>query len=106
MPNIFERLTDAFKTKDEAEINRAVQAAATAGSILQAVGGAENVVSARNCATRLRLVVKDTSKIDSTACMKAGAIGVVIPEDEENGVHVVMGTGKAQYVGDAFQRLL
>ena len=35
----------------------------TAKEILEAVGGKENVVSCAHCATRLRLVLKDDSKI-------------------------------------------
>ena len=33
-------------------------------SILQGIGGKENVVSAAHCATRLRLVLKDDKKAD------------------------------------------
>ncbi|MDB8563282.1 PTS transporter subunit EIIB [Turicibacter sanguinis] len=32
--------------------------------MLSAIGGAENVNSAAHCATRLRLVLKDESKVD------------------------------------------
>ena len=36
----------------------------TAKEILDAIGGKENVVSGAHCATRLRLVLKDDSKIN------------------------------------------
>ena len=36
----------------------------TAQEILNCVGGETNIVSAAHCATRLRLVLKDDSKID------------------------------------------
>ena len=38
--------------------------AEVAKAILSAIGGAENVNSAAHCATRLRLVLKDESKVD------------------------------------------
>lgn len=106
MASIFERISDAFKSNDDATVKEAVLASATAVNILDAVGGAGNVEAATNCATRLRLKLKDASKVDYSACMKAGAIGVVTPEDEENSVHVVLGTGKVQNVVDAFRKLL
>lgn len=106
MASIFERIADAFKTGDDEVITRVVKTSHIAGSLLDAVGGPENVVSSTNCATRLRLVLKDVSKVDYDAVMKAGAIGVSKPEDEEGGFHIVLGTDKAQYVGDAFKKLI
>lgn len=106
MASIFERITEAFKSDDSEVVKEAVKAAATAGNILQAVGGKENVESVANCATRLRLTLKDTSKVDYAGCMAAGAIGVVKPEDEASGIHVVLGSDKVQNVTDAFKELL
>ena len=106
MASIFDRIADAFKSDDESVVKEAVQAAATAGNILQAVGGKDNVESSTNCATRLRLTLKDVSKVDYAGCMSAGAIGVVKPEDEANGVHVVLGSEKVQNIADAFKKLL
>lgn len=37
-----------------------------ANSVLQHIGGKENIVSATHCATRLRLVLKDDSKVMQT----------------------------------------
>ena len=42
----------------------------TAQEILSCVGGESNIVSAAHCATRLRLVLKDDSKIDFDALEK------------------------------------
>lgn len=39
----------------------------TAGRILPLIGGADNVVSAAHCATRLRLVLKDNAAVDKAA---------------------------------------
>ena len=106
MASIFDRIADAFKSDDDSVVKEAVQAAATAGNILQAVGGKDNVESVSNCATRLRLTLKDAAKVDYAGCMSAGAIGVVKPEDEINGVHVVLGSEKVQNIADAFKKLL
>ncbi len=38
-----------------------------AASILEAIGGKENVAAAAHCATRLRLVLSDESKVDEKA---------------------------------------
>ena len=106
MASIFEHFTDIFKSVDKQTLKDAVLVSGTAVNILDAVGGADNIVAFKNCATRLRLTLKDTSVVNVAECMKAGAIGVVFPEDEENAVHVVLGTAKAQSVGDAFEQLL
>jgi PTS system sucrose-specific IIC component len=45
----------------------ALDAAKAAKEILAAVGGPSNVVSAAHCATRLRLVIADYSKVDKDA---------------------------------------
>ncbi|WP_321972020.1 PTS glucose/sucrose transporter subunit IIB [Paratractidigestivibacter sp.] len=106
MASIFERISDAFKSNDDDTVKEAVLASASAVNILNAVGGADNVKAATNCATRLRLKLKDPAKVDYAACMNAGALGVVKPEDEKNGLHVILGTSKVQNVTDAFKKLL
>ena len=67
--------------------------------ILELVGGKDNVVSAYNCMTRLRIVLKDRSKVKLQE-LKAteGVLGVV--EDET--LQVVLGPGKAKKVCDLF----
>lgn len=40
--------------------------------------GADNFISIDNCATRLRLIVKDTSKVNQEKIKAAGAFGIVI----------------------------
>ncbi|MBR8819331.1 PTS system maltose-specific EIICB component [Fusobacterium sp. DD2] len=49
-----------------------------AGAFLEALGGAENIEQVNNCATRLRVSVKDETKVAPDAAFKAaGAHGVV-----------------------------
>lgn len=52
--------------------------AALAGSVVNALGGVDNIAAVTHCMTRLRFVVKDDAKIDS-ATLKgiSGVMGVV-----------------------------
>ncbi len=67
--------------------------------ILDVVGSKENVEAATNCATRLRIDVKDDSKInvDSLKAIE-GVLGVV--HDKANYVEVVVGPGKVRKCAD------
>ena len=38
-----------------------------ADRVLKAVGGEDNIVAAAHCATRLRMVLKDSKKVDQKA---------------------------------------
>ena len=42
----------------------ALDYAEAAREVLEAIGGSSNIVSAAHCATRLRLVIADDSKVD------------------------------------------
>lgn len=59
------------------------------GVILNALGGKENIESLDNCITRLRLVVKDMSKIDQQTLKSAGALSVVVLD--AHSVQVIIG---------------
>lgn len=67
--------------------------------ILEKVGGRDNVTAATNCMTRLRIDVKDDSKIDEES-LKAleGVMGIV--HDKVNYVEVVVGPGKSRKLAD------
>ena len=47
--------------------------------ILEGVGGKENVTSIDNCITRLRLEIKDYTKVDEKKIKSAGVAGVIRP---------------------------
>lgn len=67
--------------------------------ILDAVGTKENVEAAINCATRLRIDVKDDSKISVDSLKNIeGVLGVV--HDKANYVEVVVGPGKVRKCAD------
>ncbi|PGS54596.1 N-acetylglucosamine-specific PTS transporter subunit IIBC [Bacillus sp. AFS041924] len=57
---------------------------------LQGLGGKENLTNIDNCTTRLRLQVKDASKVNEALLKKAGARGVIKLDDKN--VQVVVGT--------------
>ena len=73
-----------------------------AKDIVKNVGGKENVASIDNCITRLRLVIKDYTKVDEKKIKSAGVAGVVRPSQKD--VQVIIGT-KVQFVADEFKKL-
>ena len=76
--------------------------AAVAKTILEGLGGKENVTSVDNCITRLRLEVKDQTKVDEKKIKSAGVAGVMRPG--KTSVQVIVGT-KVQFVADEFKKL-
>ena len=71
--------------------------------ILEGVGGKENVETAGNCITRLRLTVKDNTLVDEKKIKSAGVSGVMRPG--KNDVQVIIGM-QVQFVADEFKKLL
>ncbi|MFQ9511898.1 MAG: PTS transporter subunit EIIC, partial [Lachnospiraceae bacterium] len=70
--------------------------------ILEGIGGAENVMSIDNCITRLRLEIKDYTKINEKKIKSAGVAGVIRPG--KNSVQIIIGT-KVQFVADEFKKM-
>ena len=67
--------------------------------ILELVGERENVIAATNCMTRLRIRVKDISKVKMEELENTeGVLGVV----ESDTLQVVVGPGKAKKLADIF----
>lgn len=73
-----------------------------ASIVLEGVGGKENVTGIDNCITRLRLEIKDYTKVDEKKIKSAGVAGVIRPS--KTSVQVVIGT-KVQFVADEFKNL-
>ena len=64
-----------------------------AETILQCIGGAENIKDAANCMTRLRITVYDPDKVDEPAVRGIeGVLGVI--RDEKDYIQIVIGPGK------------
>ncbi len=70
--------------------------------VLEGVGGKENLTSINNCITRLRLEVKDYTKVNEKKIKSAGVAGVVRPS--KTAVQVIIGT-QVQHVADEFKKL-
>lgn len=59
-----------------------------ADDIIKGLGNKDNIIDLDNCATRLRVQVKDSSLVDEALLKKTGALGVII---SGQGVQVVYG---------------
>ena len=75
---------------------------AMASTILEGLGGKENVVGIDHCITRLRLEVKDYLLVDEAKIKASGCAGVIRPS--KNAVQVIIGT-KVQFVYDEFKKI-
>lgn len=74
-----------------------------ATDILSLVGGKENVSTIAHCMTRLRLTLKDESKIDIEAIKKVdGVMGCV---NQEGQLQIILGPGKVNKVCAEFEIL-
>ncbi len=73
-----------------------------ARTILEGLGGPSNVTSIDNCITRLRLEVKDYTKVNEKKIKSAGVAGIIRPS--KTAVQVVVGT-QVQFVADEFKKL-
>lgn len=60
-----------------------------AASIIEGLGGFDNIVTVNNCISRLRVDVKDMSLIDEAKLKKTGSMGIVKPS--ETHIHVIYG---------------
>ncbi len=60
----------------------------TAEQVLAGLGGGDNIIELEPCITRLRVQLKDRSKLDEATLRKAGAHGVMKMGDA---IQVVMG---------------
>lgn len=75
----------------------------TAEKFIAGLGGATNIIDVDNCATRLRMEIADTSKVDEHALKRAGAAGTI--KTGEHSVQVVYGLN-VQFVKDAMDDLI
>lgn len=78
----------------------ALDHAQAAKEILEAVGGSDNIVSAAHCATRLRLVIADDSKVDKKAV--DNAVGAKGNFQASGQLQIIYGTGTVNKVYDEF----
>ncbi len=71
-----------------------------ASEILSAIGGKENLASAAHCATRLRLVIADNSKVKKQTL--EGIDGVKGVFEASGQLQIIIGTGTVNKVYDEF----
>ncbi|MCD8126905.1 MAG: PTS transporter subunit EIIC [Clostridiales bacterium] len=71
-----------------------------AQEIYETVGKRENLVSAAHCATRLRLVTKDNSKVDMKVLEDIDGVKGVFSSNGQ--LQIIIGTGTANKVYDEF----
>lgn len=101
----FDLKTPGREDDDEEEVNVKLannNYTEVAKVILEGIGGKDNVTSIDNCITRLRLEIKDYTKVDEKKIKSAGVAGVVRPS--KTAVQVIVGT-KVQFVADEFKKL-
>lgn len=82
-----------FKTPGREDENSTTNISSTskegrAVTIIDALGGEDNLVDVDNCATRLRVTVKDGAKVNKDTLKQTGSSGVIV---KGNGVQVVYG---------------
>lgn len=81
-------------TEAPAKAKKQDEIAQNAPAVLAALGGEENIVSVDACITRLRVEVKDKSKVDKDTLKKLGAAGVV---EVGNGIQAIFGAKADAY---------
>ena len=73
-----------------------------ASVILEGLGGKENLVSIDNCVTRLRLEIKDYTKINEKMIKSIGVAGIIRPG--KNSIQIIVGT-QVQFVADELKKM-
>lgn len=80
--------TSAASAAPEAGNPTGAQDDGISATIAQALGGKENILTVGNCASRLRVMLKDLDAVDEAALKSTGAFGVF---KKDGGVQVVYG---------------
>ncbi len=73
-------------------------------TILQAIGGANNIKQCGNCMTRLRLTLVNEQLVDKAAIKQVAGVLGVIESDEQ--LQIVLGPGKAQTAAEMMNQIL
>lgn len=74
-----------------------------AEAYINKLGGADNIDGVDSCITRLRMTLKDTTKVNDKELIQLGASGVLRPN--KNNLQVVVGT-KAELIADQIKKIL
>lgn len=95
-------LADEPKTKGSKWSTKDAEFKKKAEIIFAGLGGEENIASIDNCATRLRLEVKDMSIVNEAKIKSAGVAGINKVSDRN--IQVIVGT-EVQFVADEMSKL-
>lgn len=87
---------------DEKISDEKIPTSEVAKNYVENLGGAENISELTNCATRLRLILKDAEKINEPALKSLGAMGVI---KKGNAVQIVVGT-QVEHVANDIKNFL
>lgn len=85
------RETDFVDAEEEAVSTKGLGSGdeVTARNIVEGLGGLENIVDVDNCISRLRVELKDGSKVNQDLIKKTSPNGIIVPDP--NTIHVVYG---------------
>ena len=86
--NIDEYLASTSSTSSASRAKNVNPADETSISIIEGLGGEENLIDVDNCATRLRVTVKDGQLVDQAKLKSTGAAGVLV---KGNNAQVIYG---------------
>ena len=97
------REDDDFEAEMNLQLSGDTNWAKMASAFVEALGGKGNIVEVDNCATRVRLELKDTTLVDDKKLKQNGAAGVI--KASKTNCAVVVGP-KVQFVTDEIKKLL
>ncbi|QWH31765.1 PTS sucrose transporter subunit IIBC (plasmid) [Bacillus mycoides] len=75
-----------------------------ATQVLQNIGGKENIIRATHCATRLRLILKDETRINAAEIENIDGVKGAFATSEQ--YQIIFGTGVVNKVYDEFSKLI
>ena len=75
----------------------------TVNTIIEGLGGRDNIVVVNNCISRLRVDVKDMAAVNEDMLKKTGSMGIVKPSDTH--IQVIYGP-KVEKIADAVREVL
>ena len=94
---------EAIEVSEDNEFSENDLSGYNIAALIDGLGGKENIVTTDHCATRLRLVLKDTKKIDEKKIKSTGALATNIIDDKN--IQVIIGTN-VQFVHDELKENL
>lgn len=95
------REDEEFETNNDTTISNNEKTA----KYIEYLGGKDNIVSVDNCATRLRLEVVDSSKLDNDGLKSLGAKGIVTSKNDKTVAQIIIGAS-VEFVAEDIKNAL